>query len=152
MGVENCIAIQFLYCREEGLSRQGLYCRIVLQEGQVYCNTVECRGFKIVLQYSLVGSRFVSQYKLYCEPGVGLCRDTARARQLGAAGRTGWRWARRRERHGVRRQVGARARAEGGRGAGARGALARQQAHGRAGWPRLCTWCTRCTRPVFGLV
>ena len=24
--VKNCIAIQFLYCREEGLSRLGLYC------------------------------------------------------------------------------------------------------------------------------
>ena len=125
MGVENCIAIQFLYCREEGLSRLGLYYRIVLQEGQVYCNTVECRGFKTVLQYSLVGSRFVSQYKLYCEPKVGLCRDIAWARQLGAQRPRGarrwaqagarcwacWRWARR---------LGA-----GARGVGRAGRLAR---------------------------
>ena len=27
---------------------------------QLYCNTVECRGFKIVLQYSLVDSRCIA--------------------------------------------------------------------------------------------
>ena len=33
---------------------------IVLQEGQVYCNTVKCRGFKTVLQYSLMGSKCIA--------------------------------------------------------------------------------------------
>ena len=33
---------------------------IELQEGQVYCNTVECRGFKTVLQYSLMSSRCIA--------------------------------------------------------------------------------------------
>ena len=50
----------------------------------MYCNRGSLATEETVLQYSLVGSRFVLQYKLYCVPGVGLCRDTARARQLGA--------------------------------------------------------------------
>ena len=49
----------------------------------MYCNRGSLVVEETVLQYSLVGSRFVLQYKLYCEPGVGLCRDTTRARQLG---------------------------------------------------------------------
>ena len=55
----------------------------------MYCNRGGWVGQEIVLQYSLVGSRFVLQYKLYCEPGVGLCRDTARARQVGTLGVAG---------------------------------------------------------------
>ena len=55
----------------------------------MYCNRGSLATEETVLQYSLVGSRFVLQYKLYCEPGVGLCRDTARARQLGAHGQRG---------------------------------------------------------------
>ena len=61
------------------------------------CNRGSLAAEEIVLQYSLVGSRFVLQYKLYCEPEVGLCRDTTRDRQLGAAwaqgaqpGHAGW--------------------------------------------------------------
>ena len=42
-----------LYCSEEGLKSM----EIILQEGRVYCNTVECMGFKTVLKYSLMGSR-----------------------------------------------------------------------------------------------
>ena len=67
---------------------------IVLQEGQVYCNRGSLAAEEIVLQYSLVGSRVVLQYKLYCELGVGLGRETARVgvgrAQLGSATR---RWA-----------------------------------------------------------
>ena len=55
----------------------------------MYCNRGSLATEETVLQYSLVGSRFVLQYKLYCEPGVGLCRDTARARQPGAQGARG---------------------------------------------------------------
>ena len=66
---------------------------ILLQEGQVYCNKGSLAAEETVLQYSLVGSRFVLQYKLYCELGAGLCRDTARAgagrAQLGTATRLG---------------------------------------------------------------
>ena len=60
-----------------------------MQEGQLYCNRGSLAAEGTVLQYSLVGSRFVLQYKLYCEPRVGLCRDTARARQLGTLGAAG---------------------------------------------------------------
>ena len=64
---------------------------IVLQEGQVYCNRGSLAAEETVLQYSLVGSRFVLQYKLYCELGEDLGRDTAWAgagrAQLGAATR-----------------------------------------------------------------
>ena len=49
----------------------------------MYCNRGSLAAEETVLQYSLVSSRFVLQYKLYCEPGVGLCPDTARDRQLG---------------------------------------------------------------------
>ena len=52
---------------------------IVLQEGQVYCNRGSPAAEETVLQYSLVGSKFVLQYKLYCELRVGLGRDTTRA-------------------------------------------------------------------------
>ena len=62
---------------------------IVLQEGQLYCNRGSLAAEGTLLQYSLVGSRFVLQYKLYCEPGVGLCRDTTRARHLGMLGAAG---------------------------------------------------------------
>ena len=55
----------------------------------MYCNRGSQAVEETVLQYSLVGSRFVLQYKLYCEPGVGLCRDTARNRQQGALGSQG---------------------------------------------------------------
>ena len=61
----------------------------------MYCNRGSLAVEEIVLQYSLVGSRsrFVLQYKLYCEvqeqetglpvsQGKQLCRDTA----LGARG------------------------------------------------------------------
>ena len=66
-----CIAIPFLYCREEGLrvgrvlQYTGLYCRkegcgIVLQDGciglELYCNTV------IVLKAGRLGWLDVSQY------------------------------------------------------------------------------------------
>ena len=83
---------------------------------------MECRRFKTVLQYSLVGSRFVLQYKLYCEvqeqeaglpvsQGRQLCRDTALGRGVGSVGRAGRRW---------------------GMGAGAPGARARADARGAA--------------------
>ena len=52
-GVQNCIAIQFFL----GSS--------VLQYTALYCGCM--------------GNRFVLQYKLYCEPRLGLCRDTPRA-------------------------------------------------------------------------
>ena len=38
-GVENCIAIQFLYCREKGLSKLG----IVLQESVLQYTGLYCR-------------------------------------------------------------------------------------------------------------
>ena len=99
----NCIAIQSLYCREEDLRVGKFYCntadciarmcswlgRIVLQEGQLYYNRGSLTAKGTVLQYSLVGSRFVLQYKLYYEPGVGRCCDIARARQLGTLGAAG---------------------------------------------------------------
>ena len=56
---------------------------------ELYCNRGSLAAEGTVLQYSLVGSRFVLQYKLYCEPGVGLCRDTTRARHLGMLGAAG---------------------------------------------------------------
>ena len=49
----------------------------------MYCNRGSLAAGGTVLQYSLEGSRFVLQYKLYCEPGLGLCRDTARAGRAG---------------------------------------------------------------------
>ena len=91
---------------------------IVLQEGQVYCNRGSLAAKETILQYSLVGSRFVLQYKLYCELGVGLGRDTARAgagrAQLGATTRPGaqqaqaGRWGA--QAAGARRRWGARGR------------------------------------------
>ena len=58
---------------------------IVLQEGQVYCNRGSLAAEETVLQYSLVGSRFVLQYKLYCELWEGHCsNDTAWAGRWGA--------------------------------------------------------------------
>ena len=56
-----CITIHWFVLQKRGLK---LYCRcsIVLQYSGV-------QGFKTVLQYSLVGSRFLLQYKLYCELG-----------------------------------------------------------------------------------
>ena len=54
----------------------------------MYCSRGSLAVEETVLQYSLVGSRFVLQYKQYFEPRVGLCRDTARARQLGAGARS----------------------------------------------------------------
>ena len=51
--------------------------KIVLQEGQVYCNRGSLAAEETVLQYSLVGRRFALQYKLYCELGEGLGCDTA---------------------------------------------------------------------------
>ena len=97
----------------------------------MYCNRGSLAAEETILQYSLVGSRFVLQYKLYCELGVGPCHDTARAgagrTQLGAVTQ---RWA---LRHGqARTQQGAatlhRARDRGGRPAAGRGA----GRHGRA--------------------
>ena len=130
---------------------------IVLQEGQVYCNRGSLAAEETVLQYSLVGSRFVLQYKLYCELGVGLCCNTAQAgaghTQLGSATQPGARQGRGRlERAGGRVGHGRRARRDServGRGSG-RGIRRAARALGArprlAGWPRLCT---RCTQPVF---
>ena len=117
---------------------------IVLQEGQLYCNRGSMAAEGTVLQYSLVGSRFVLQYKLYCEPRVGLCCDTARARKLGAASarvggaRRAARARSRRRRHwrGARRACGRQARGAAGgcwAGAGARRG-ARGRRHGHAGY------------------
>ena len=172
-----------LYCNTaDCIARMcSLLGEIVLQEGQVYCNRGSLVAEETVLQYSLVGIRFVLQYKLNCEPGVGLCRATARARQLGALGTAGvcvgalgarqgrWRAARGTEDgvRGAQAGVGA-CGAAGGRwvGAGARGV----RAHGRdrraaagagargarlAGWPGRAGWpglCTWCTWPVLGPV
>ena len=43
----------------------------------MYCNRGSLVADETVLQYSLVGRRFVLQYKLYCELGEELGRDTA---------------------------------------------------------------------------
>ena len=130
-----------------------LYCKRVL-----YCKRRLVVGKCVAGLYcKRLGSRFVLQYKLYCELEVGLCRDTAWAgagrAQLGT-GRGAW--------HGRRRAAlgrtgaqaaGARARADTrgvagalqARGRGVRGAA---RARGRA-----CCWanrlCTRCTQPVL---
>ena len=67
----------------------------------MYCNRGCLAAEETVLQYSLVGNKFVLQYKLYCELGEGLGRDTAWAgagrAQLGAATRPGAQQARRRQ-------------------------------------------------------
>ena len=66
-----------LYCIVE---KEAWRVEFGLQYTGMYCNRGGWVGQETVLQYNLVGSRFVLQYKQYCEPGVGLCRDTARAR------------------------------------------------------------------------
>ena len=107
--------LQYSFCIAE---KKAWRVEIVLQEGQVYCNSGSLAAEETVLQYSLVGSRFVSQYKLYCELGEGLGRDTAWAgagrcdTALGVATRPGAQQA----------QVGAEAcRRQGRADAGARG-------------------------------
>ena len=107
----------------------------------MYCNRGSLAAEETVLQYSLVGSRFVLQYKLYCEPGIGLCRNTARARQLGA-------------RLGTQTGAGARSRRAGRAGVQARGALVTgpnpDTPPGFPGWSRLvefqCTIPRECTK------
>ena len=66
--------LQYSFCITE---KKAWRAEIVLQEGQVYCNRGSLGADETVLQYSLVGSRFVLQYKLYCELGEGQGRDTA---------------------------------------------------------------------------
>ena len=118
------------------------------------------------MQYSLVGSRFVLQYKLYCEPGwacvtiqhglgswgagVGAGRagvGEAGARQgaqVWALGRACWASGRRRGRRAARRAGG-------------------RRRQGRAGWPAgrpVHVWCAQLGQvgcfgapdSVFGLV
>ena len=149
----------------------GLYCNrvavrlgIVLQEGQVYCNRGSLAAEETVLQYSLVGCRFVFQYKLYCELGRGLCRDTARAgagpAQLGAATRPGASAAGRCDtargaRQGRSRRTGA-AGARQGRAAGARqgraaGARQGRAARKRGARGRECCWPTGCALGALSL-
>ena len=126
-----CIARRALYCdivaldvQERWIVLQHKVCiatkvagrwpvqgKIVLQEGQVYCNRGSLTAEETVLQYSLVGSRFVLQYKLYCELRVGCVTTRRWAKALGA-GRAG-------RRSGVGEQG-----AQGGRRSG-------QQARGR---------------------
>ena len=132
---------------------------IVLQEGQVYCNRGSLATEEIVLQYSLVGSMFVLQYKLYCELRVGLCRDTARA-GVGRAQLGTGRGARGAGAHGALGRAGRRARANAqaagerapGRSRRLAGARQGPAGHGR-GRDRACCWasrlCTRCTQPVL---
>ena len=132
----------------------------VLQDHKVYCD-------KSVLQYWSAGDWTVLQYSwLTCiVRRLGLCRDTARARRLGSQVGTGERSRRagratdvgtarglagcagsRRSGHMRQAQAG-RARQDAatcGVRAGSTGA--RQVRRARAGWPGLCTWCTR---PVF---
>ena len=114
-----------------------------------------------VLQYSLVGSRFVLQYKLYYEPGVGLCRDTARAGRVGRARGAQAGAGRRKRALGVlvlgaqagRRRAGqaAAARGAGARQARGRGCMGARGAGAGRGLGVLLAngLCTRCTRPVF---
>ena len=72
LGKGYCIAIQGLYCNLGGLENCIAGWKIVLQEKagrlgnctaevQLYCNTVECSGFKIVLQLGLVGNRCIAR-------------------------------------------------------------------------------------------
>ena len=155
--------LQYSFCIAE---KKACRAEIVLQEGQVYCNRGSLAADETVLQYSLVGSRFVLQYKLYCELGEGLGRDTAWA----GAGRARSVQASVCRRAGVRcRQLGARARgcaeqaaagslaasgvrgregAGAGRGRQALGVLGARGLGAQAGFEL----CTRCTRPVFGPV
>ena len=96
----------------------------------MYCNRGSLAADETVLQDSLVGSRFVLQYKLYCELGEGLGRDTAWAGAgCARSAQAGWR-----RRAGVlsrrRQSCWARAGCAAG-GAQARGA--RQAGAGRAG-------------------
>ena len=66
-GWKNCsekkFVLQYHFCIAE---KEAWRAEIVLQEGQVYCNKGSLAAEETVLQYSLVGSRFVLQYKLYC--------------------------------------------------------------------------------------
>ena len=91
---KNCAEIGMGYCPIVLQKERKLYCntvivlqrrglrvgnfiaiqQIVLQGGvvgweELYCNRGSLAAGGTVLQYSLVGSRFVLQYKLYCEPG-----------------------------------------------------------------------------------
>ena len=67
--------MQHSFCIAE---KEAWRAKIVLQEGQLYCNRGSLATGGTVLQYSLVGSRFVLQYKLYCELWEGHCsNDTA---------------------------------------------------------------------------
>ena len=92
-----------------------------------------------------MGNRFVLQYKLYCEHGVGLCRDTAQAgvghAQLGAgAQRWGARGAGARRRQARRRGPTRGAQQTSGRGA----ASAQGRAAGRAAGPTGCALGALC--------
>ena len=98
----------------------------------MYCNRGSLAAGGTVLQYSLKGSRFVLQYKLYCEPGWacvtiqhGLGSWSAQAWALGRTGR--WARSRRWARAGAGRAGGHAGRATGAAGAQARG---RRYGHG----------------------
>ena len=106
----------------------------------MYCNRGSLAAEETVLQYSLVSSRFVLQYKLYCEPGVGLCRNTARARQLGAVGRAGGALA-----HGARAASARQERDRGPVGA------ARKRGARALGMAWACRWPTGCALGALGL-
>ena len=59
----NCIAIHRIVLQAgRWLDCIAAWGRNCIAEVQLYCNTMECSGFKIVLQFSLVGKKSV----LYC--------------------------------------------------------------------------------------
>ena len=153
-----------------------LYCDLKVAAVYVYCNTVECRGSKLycntvywvavycntlhcIVAGRAAGGQVVSQYNLkyrgmrqgcLCRK-IGSCVATrcwagalgARGVQADAGGALGAQAAGRGARQGVAGERQA-------RGRGSWGARPRLSARsGRAGWPGLCTWCTR---PVFGPV
>ena len=57
----DCIAIHKIVLQAgRWLDRIEAWERNCIAKVQLYCNTMECRGFKTVLQYSLVGSRCIA--------------------------------------------------------------------------------------------
>ena len=137
--------MQYSFCIAE---KEAWRAKIVLQEGQLYCNRGSLAAGGTVLQYSLVGSRFVLQYKLYCELWEGHCsNDTAWGAGSAQAG-TGRRWARvagqtARSRRWASVRAGSARQADvswrgvqGERGVQASGRNGRRRTHRRQAWQR----------------
>ena len=134
--------MQYSICIAE---KEAWRAKIVLQEGQLYCNRGSLAAGGTVLQYSLVGSRFVLQYKLYCELWEGHCsNDTGWGAEragrwgAGAAGAGARRASERAERWQARGRAAGRAAGVGTQGRVGRGSRRADTAwtHGAHGRPR----------------